>query len=199
MVKNQEDCGVLTQHASLSHEEFTYVAELVQVFDRARCNWVSLILSPDINKLVHSRKLKAKNENAVYQWTQTQEMMLKGLTDVQASIKIIKSLLRIRKKRTKAILWIAMKMADRAWMEQPPAVGEAAACVVSEQDWLASVIGWTSDAEIREFKLPASSRVHENDPADGRPWALVKVQALVDAAMSPPMYKSCDCGNCGST
>ena len=117
MVKNQEDCDVLTQHTSLSHEEFTYVTELVQVFDRARCYWVNLILNPDINKLVNSRKLKAKNENTVYQWTQVQETMLKELTDVQASIKIIKSLLRIRKKRTKAVLWIAMKMADRPCLD----------------------------------------------------------------------------------
>ena len=117
MVKNQEDCGALTQHASLSHEGFTCVTDLVQVFDRARCYWVNLILNPDINKLVNSRKLKAKNENTVYQWTQVQETMLKELADVQASIKIIKSLLRIRKKRTKAVLWIAMKMADRPCLD----------------------------------------------------------------------------------
>jgi hypothetical protein len=82
VVQNQEDCDVLTQHTSLSHEEFTYVAELVQVFDRARCYWVNLILSPDINRLVESRKLKAKNENTVCQWAQAQETMLKELTDV---------------------------------------------------------------------------------------------------------------------
>ena len=63
-------------------------------------------------------------------------------------------------------------------MERPPAAGEAAACIMSEVDWLTSVVGSMSDAEIREFKLPALSRVHENDPADGRPWTLVKVQAL---------------------
>ena len=77
-------------------------------------------------------------------------------------------------------------------MERPPAAGEAAACIMSEQDWLTSVIGWMSDAEIREFKLPALSRVHENDPADGRPWTLVKVQALVDTAMSPPIFHGVD-------
>jgi len=192
MVNEQADCDILLQYCSLEAQAFTYVTELIEVYDRARCYWVHLIVSDDINKLVVSRKLKAKNENVKFGWKEVEACIFKQLTDVASSIKIIKSLLRLRRKKTKATLWVAEKVADRAWMERPPQAGEPAPCIMSEYDWLTSVIGWMSEAEIRDFKIPALSRIHELDPADNPPWTLAKVQALVEASMSPPAFHGAD-------
>jgi len=134
IVKDLEGAELLTQYCALGADEFTYVRELLEVYDRARCYWIHLMVSEDINKLIKSRKIKATNDNEVFKWAQVEATILSQLTNVNTSVKIVKSSLRVRKKKSKATIWVAERMADRAVLERPPVPGQMAPCTISEFD-----------------------------------------------------------------
>ncbi len=184
-----EECRhALELYAQLNDSEFSYVTDLQNIYDEARCFFLQWVLGKETKELVNSARISAVQAEQKFTWIHAKTETLRTLTDVTLTARFL-AVARLRRQAgTTAKLWISQILTRKALLEDPK-LGTSIA--LPESLYLEILVGQMSAQEATVFENCPSigDDLQEKDWTGKNRYTLDKLKRSIDACSNPPYFR----------